>query len=58
VNSSFRVNGEEVSLRNTFRYNNPYSQVEFDPKTITIRKDNEWLRLELEDFKRAFSSTV
>jgi hypothetical protein len=32
------------------------SKVEFDPRIIEIKKAGEWLRLELEDFKRAFSS--
>jgi hypothetical protein len=53
-----RVNGKKVSLRNSFRYDNPYSKVEFDPKNFEIKKDDEWLRLELEGFRRTFSSTV
>jgi hypothetical protein len=55
---AFRVNGEEISLRNSCRYDNPYSRVEFDPRIIEIKKGEEWLRLELEDFRRAFSSAV
>ncbi|MBI4830964.1 MAG: hypothetical protein HY801_05300 [Candidatus Lindowbacteria bacterium] len=55
---NFRVSGKEISLRNRLRYDNRYSPVEFDPKVIEIRKDGEWLRLELDNFTRTCSSTV
>ncbi|UCD58450.1 MAG: hypothetical protein JSV16_04865 [Candidatus Hydrogenedentota bacterium] len=54
----FRINGKRVPLRNHLRYDNPYSQTEFDPEIIEIRKGKEWLRLELESFNRKFSSTI
>ena len=54
----FRVGGTTIPLRNRLRYNTPYSQVEYDPTLIEIKKDSEWLRLELNGFKRSFSSTI
>jgi hypothetical protein len=55
---AFRVGGMTVPLRNRLRYDNPFSQVEFDPSVIEIRTSEDWLRLELNGFNRSFSSTV
>ena len=54
----FRVDGEKVPLRHELRYHNPYAETKFDPETIEIRKGDEWLRLERQDFTRSFSPTV
>ncbi|MBI5115904.1 hypothetical protein HZA56_05480 [Candidatus Poribacteria bacterium] len=55
---NFLVAEEEIPLRNCLRYDNPYSQTAFDPKVVEIRKDSEWLRLELDNLERSCSSTV
>ncbi len=55
---NLRVNGAIVPLSNPLRYDNPFSKVEFDPKVIEIRKGIEWLRLDFQEFRRAFSSTI
>ncbi len=54
----FRVGGKITPLRNPLRYDNPYSKTDFDPKTIEIRKGDEWLRLESDGYGREFSSAV
>ncbi|RJP17694.1 MAG: hypothetical protein C4520_15905 [Candidatus Abyssobacteria bacterium SURF_5] len=51
----FRINDKKVPLRDQLRYNNPYSKVAFDPEVIEVKKGTDWLRLELNDYRRAFS---
>jgi hypothetical protein len=54
----FRINGKRTPLRNPLRYDNPYAQTDFDPQTIEINKDDEWLRLELDGYGREYSSEI
>lgn len=57
-NRPFCIDTKEMPLRHRFRYDNPYSQVEFDPKIIEVKKGDEWLSLELDGYKRSLSSTI
>jgi hypothetical protein len=54
----YRENGRAISLRHALSYDNPFCQIPHDPKVIEARKGGEWLRLELDGFKRTHSRTV
>jgi hypothetical protein len=55
---AFRVGGLMVPLRHRLRYDNPYARVAFDPDTIEIKNEVEWLQLKLTGFNRTFSTTA
>jgi hypothetical protein len=55
---AFRIGGITMTLRNSLRYDNPYSHVDIDPGVIEVKKGAESLRLELDGFKRSASSKI
>ncbi len=54
----FRIKGKAMPLRHEKRYENPFSDVDFDPDVIEVKRGSEWLCLEVAGFKRTCSSTI
>ncbi|GAB4336133.1 MAG: hypothetical protein Kow0099_08920 [Candidatus Abyssubacteria bacterium] len=55
---AYRENGRPIPLRHTLRYDNPFCRAPHDPAVIEVNKGGEWMRLELDGFKRTHSRTV
>lgn len=55
---AFRQNGKRVELDDFPRYGNPYCEASFPGGEITLRHDNEWLRLNWDNLERNSSGNV